>query len=305
MIRTMHLTRMFGMLGLLALTTAATAATESFEVKVTSVMEGDLLTVERESESQIVRLRAVDCPERGQPYASSARDFAARLVQGRKVNIEAYGKDDQGHLIADVILASGRTLNETLVKFGWAWHDDRKGEDVGLAALQKEAQDTRRGLWSDPNAVAPWSFRARQNAGVNRDGKGSGLPKSTSPRSEKDSIPVIKLRGNLRYQPPPPAPRIETTRRSSQSSTGSRPQTAGMSPGGPYGSPPPVAPIRPEMMYPPYPTHMGGWSKDSGWYGPTPPLYTPRSVGRSVTTTPNYLWRWNEEKGAADLVGVW
>lgn len=65
-----------------------------------------------------------------------------------------------GSTVAEVILPDGRNLNQELVRAGLAWWYQRyaRGATV-LAALEQEARDAKRGLWSDPRPVPPWEWR--------------------------------------------------------------------------------------------------------------------------------------------------
>jgi endonuclease YncB( thermonuclease family) len=40
---------------------------------------------------------------------------------------------------------------------GWWYY--RYSDDTSLEDLENEAKENIRGLWQDPNAIAPWEFR--------------------------------------------------------------------------------------------------------------------------------------------------
>jgi hypothetical protein len=61
-----------------------------------------------------------------------------------------------------VILPDGRVLNHELVRAGLAWWYYKYSTDRYLGELEAEARAAKRGLWSDPHAVAPWDFRRRR-----------------------------------------------------------------------------------------------------------------------------------------------
>ena len=76
-----------------------------------------------------------------------------------------------------LVLASplaGQQLPSRQVADGLAWHYTRYSDDARLAAAEREARAARRGLWRDPETVAPWEWRAgeaerkRQPAGAQR-----------------------------------------------------------------------------------------------------------------------------------------
>jgi micrococcal nuclease len=67
--------------------------------------------------------------------------------------------------LAEVILPDGRNLNHELVKagLGW-WFRKYVPHDRDLEQLEKEPREAKRGLWSDPHAIAPWEFRKLQRS---------------------------------------------------------------------------------------------------------------------------------------------
>ena len=57
-------------------------------------------------------------------------------------------------------MPDGRSMNRELVRQGMAWWFARYAPaDAELARLESEAKAARRGLWSQPNPVPPWSWR--------------------------------------------------------------------------------------------------------------------------------------------------
>jgi endonuclease YncB( thermonuclease family) len=75
------------------------------------------------------------------------------------VVVEAAGRDRHGRVLAEARLPDGRSLNQELVRVGFAWWFRRYSSDVTLAGLEAEARSARRGLWADPHPVAPWDYR--------------------------------------------------------------------------------------------------------------------------------------------------
>jgi endonuclease YncB( thermonuclease family) len=74
--------------------------------------------------------------------------------------VVVHDRDRYGRLVGDVYLLSGWHLNHELVGAGLAWwYEQYAPKDLQLASLQLAAQRARRGLWSDPQAMSPWTFR--------------------------------------------------------------------------------------------------------------------------------------------------
>lgn len=136
------------------------AGRETFEGKVVGVADGDTLVVLDGSTQVRVRLHGIDCPERGQAFGAAAKRLAASLAFGKTVTLRARGKDRYGRLLAEVILPDGRRLDRELVAAGMAWHDARYSDDETLVKAERGARKARLGIWSEPDPVAPWRFRA-------------------------------------------------------------------------------------------------------------------------------------------------
>jgi endonuclease YncB( thermonuclease family) len=66
-----------------------------------------------------------------------------------------------------VIWLDGEDMNLHMVDRGLAWHYKRyadeqsPGDRDAYAAAEKAAKGARRGLWSDPQPIAPWEWRKR------------------------------------------------------------------------------------------------------------------------------------------------
>ncbi len=59
-----------------------------------------------------------------------------------------------------MVLEDGRTLNQELVKAGYAWWYRKYAPgNIVLEKLETEARDAKLGLWQDPTPVPPWTFR--------------------------------------------------------------------------------------------------------------------------------------------------
>jgi len=74
-----------------------------------------------------------------------------------------HGLDKYGRTLADVRLLDGTNVNHTLVKEGWCWwYRKYAPKDTLLEGLEKEARETGKGLWTDPQPVPPWEWRKRR-----------------------------------------------------------------------------------------------------------------------------------------------
>ena len=127
---------------------------------VVSVLDGDTIEVLHNTHPERVRLSGIDCPEKGQAYGNNAKQAASALVFGRDVILQTHCQDKYNRTLADVLLRDGTNVNHELVKEGWCWWYRKyaPGDSV-LEGLEKEARETWKGLWADPQPVPPWEFR--------------------------------------------------------------------------------------------------------------------------------------------------
>jgi micrococcal nuclease len=146
----------------LLLVSAAGAA--DFSGRVVGVTDGDTLTVLRDGRAVTVRLVGIDAPEKGQAFGQRAKQFASGLAYGTTVAVRVAGHDRHGRLLGEVTLADGRSLNQELVRAGFAWWFRRYSRDSRLGQLEDEAREGRRGLWADRTPLAPWDYRSRRGS---------------------------------------------------------------------------------------------------------------------------------------------
>jgi micrococcal nuclease len=143
---------------------ARSASAELFIGQVIGVTDGDTLTILRGGRPAVVRLRGIDAPERGQPYATRAQQYLAGLAFGQVVTVDSDERDRYGRLVAEVRLPDGRSLSQELVRAGYAWWFRRYSSDPTLARPEAEARIARRGLWADPSPTPPWTYRAERGS---------------------------------------------------------------------------------------------------------------------------------------------
>jgi micrococcal nuclease len=130
-----------------------------FTGKVVGVHDGDTFTILHDGKAEKVRVNGIDCPEIGQPFGRNAKAYASGLIFGRVVTVTVFGRDRYGRTVGDALLADGRTLSAEMVRAGLAWQYRQYSKDRDLAALEAEARTSKRGLWADERAVAPWDWR--------------------------------------------------------------------------------------------------------------------------------------------------
>lgn len=134
----------------------------SFSGKVVKVSDGDTIQVMREGKAEKIRLAGIDCPESNQPFGQAAKRFTLEIAAHKIVMVEVETTDRYGRTIGEVFLPDGSSLNRRLVEEGYAWWYRRYSKNKSLEELESKARVKKKGLWSDPHAVAPWDWRQKK-----------------------------------------------------------------------------------------------------------------------------------------------
>jgi len=145
------------------------AHSEPISGRVVGISDGDTLTVLDGSNTQHkVRLAAIDAPEKAQAFGQRAKQKLSELCYGKTASINVVTTDRYGRSVCDVDCA-GINANEVMVQSGFAWVYRKydKGHEH-LYPLEEEARNARRGLWADPNPLAPWEWRRAKRGVVER-----------------------------------------------------------------------------------------------------------------------------------------
>jgi micrococcal nuclease len=98
-------------------------------------------------------------PSYGWPFLGAGepgRQSVRKIVRVEVVDVDRY------HREVGRIYLGDRCINLEMVRDGMAWRYD-KGDE--FTAAEREAREKRRGLWADPNPVAPWEYQ-RQRRGA-------------------------------------------------------------------------------------------------------------------------------------------
>ncbi len=141
------------------------AANDVLRAKVVAYGSGSAFAVLDESEKmKRVKLSGVDSPEQTQRYGPQARLLASEWLGARaiEITIDRTGKD--GRIYGRVIV-DGRDVGFELIKAGLAWCDPADTAELPAAVRDQyhqecvQAKAQRRGLWLDPNPIAPWEHR--------------------------------------------------------------------------------------------------------------------------------------------------
>ena len=130
-------------------------------VKVLSVLSGDLMQVSINGDSKIVRVIGVDAPDRVGPktkaqcFNREAWQRAKKIAEGNYVTLiedKTQGdKDKDGNLLRNVVMQDGRVFGTMMIRDGYARVVNAKKPlfyQKTFMKNQKDAQAKKRGLWA-------------------------------------------------------------------------------------------------------------------------------------------------------------
>lgn len=150
--------------------------------RVIGIKDGDTIELLRNGKPVTVRLFGVDTPEKTQDFGERARQYTSELTFRKNVRLIEHNKDRYGRTVGTIILPDGRSLNEELVRNGYAWHYKAYSNDLTLANLEADARKFKRGLWQAPNPVAPWDYRKEKRSGGTAKTPAMPLPAGAAKR---------------------------------------------------------------------------------------------------------------------------
>jgi len=155
-------------------------------VKVVGVSDGDTVKVLTSEKKELrIRLDGIDAPESAQPFGSASKKWLSDQVFGKTVQLYPKELDRYGRTVGRIEL-DGKNVNLASVRAGMAWwYRQYAPTSKELKAAEAEARAAKRGIWSEPRAVAPWEWR-RGSRSPSTDGNFSA-PGSSSPSSARTS----------------------------------------------------------------------------------------------------------------------
>ena len=136
----------------------------AFTGKVTKVIDGDTIDVQRDDNKKTVRVRLadIDAPELQQPYGDIARDYLVVKTMTKHVEVKDEGKkpDQYGRIIGDLYVGDFY-VNAAIVKDGYAWAYRYKGEITNniIGISETSARSRKINIWSQSHPVEPWIWR--------------------------------------------------------------------------------------------------------------------------------------------------
>ena len=141
------------------------AVAETFVGRVVGIADGDTITLLDSANGQHkIRLAGIDAPEKAQPFGNVSRQHLARLVFNRGAVAECPKRDRYGRQVC-LVRVDGVDVALAQIEAGLAWWyrkyaKEQSAQDrATYAAVEQDAQESRRGLWRDKDPVPPWEWR--------------------------------------------------------------------------------------------------------------------------------------------------
>lgn len=126
--------------------------------KVTRVSDGDTIHVtDGLNVKHKIRMLGIDAPESSQKFGAESTQHLASLIANQFVKV-AYSERDQYGRVLGTVWLGDTNVNLSMVESGhaWAYHYNK---DPQYAEAQSRAKRAGRGLWINPDAQDPWSYR--------------------------------------------------------------------------------------------------------------------------------------------------
>ena len=97
------------------------ACAEDFTGKVVGITDGDTIRFMHDGAPEKIRLWGIDCLESKQAFGTRAKQFTGDLSFGKVVKVRVRNVDRYHRPVAEIILPDGKSLNQELVRAGFAW----------------------------------------------------------------------------------------------------------------------------------------------------------------------------------------
>ena len=135
------------------------------EGAVTSVHDGDTITLRSSGAVYHIRLDSIDAPELAQPYGNASQSTLASAVLGKPVRVAFTKTDQYDRIVGAVFTDSCQYVNLNQVSTGMAWFYKAYQCEISAAVraqfsqAQGSASAADLGLWAQVDPEAPWFFR--------------------------------------------------------------------------------------------------------------------------------------------------
>ena len=142
----------------------------NLSVHVNQVETGDTIVVKLRRKAVKIHLWGVAAPVKGQPYFAQSKKALSDMLLNKDVFADVKSTPDAGNILATVAWVKPATGKGTtipqIVDVGLAtvsagsawWYPTAAPAAKDLQGAQVQAKAGKKGLWAEPNPVAPWTF---------------------------------------------------------------------------------------------------------------------------------------------------
>lgn len=143
------------------------AFADDFHGRCIRVLDGDTIEVEvGVDQLQKVRLAQIDAPEKAQDYGVPSKVNLANMILNQDVLVEYDKKDRYGRIIGQIYIdqmidgsLERVDVNLAQVSAGLAYVYREYPHTQLYLTVEAEARKAERGVWKDPTAIPPWTYR--------------------------------------------------------------------------------------------------------------------------------------------------
>lgn len=146
--------RIFSLILLLTFLTGIGFCQEGDTVFVSRIVDGDTFVIQSNIK---VRFFGIDTPERDQPFGPEATQYLRKLIEGKEITIHC--PTTTLNRPNCYVYLGNLDVSEEMVKAGLAY-DWAKYSRGKYSQEEERARQNRVGVWSLPNAIPPWQWRA-------------------------------------------------------------------------------------------------------------------------------------------------
>lgn len=140
------------------ISTALAFAAPAFAHKVVGISDGSTLTLLVDEKPMRLRLANIEAPDKAQPHSAASRKSLSELCLGKDATYKQQEFDHRGRAVA-VVYCDGADAGRAQIERGMVWVDPKYNKELTFPAMEAMARRDHRGLWADPEPVAPWDFR--------------------------------------------------------------------------------------------------------------------------------------------------
>ena len=132
-----------------------------YYIQVIGISDGDTFTGLTQDKIEIrFRIFGIDAPEKKQPFSDKSKQYLSDLIYGKRVGIVVQKKNDgYGRPVVWVYTPDEKDVSAEMLKAGMAWHYKQYDKSKEYSEFENTARNSKIGLWSENNPVAPWDFR--------------------------------------------------------------------------------------------------------------------------------------------------